>query len=272
MTDEETGGDGTGGAGTGSEVTGDAQDGGSADIETVRRFEDALFSARGIETGYGDLQVLYGVDVDVQAEEIVLVFGPNGAGKSTLMRALYRQLPLWAGRVEMAGRDLSGLASNELVGAGVAYVPQSENVFPNLTVAENLEVGAIHAAEPGARRAAMYELFPRLEERRAQQAATLSGGERQMLAMARALMPDPEVLLIDEPSAGLAPQLIDRTFDHVERIREAGTAVLMIEQNVRAALRVADRGYVLDQGENRFEGDAATIRDADRVRDLYLGK
>ncbi len=245
----------------------------SADgIETVRQFDDALFSARGVETGYGDLQVLAGVDLDVRDDEIVLVFGPNGAGKSTLMRALFGQLPLWAGTVEMAGTDLSGLESNEMVPHGLAYVPQTENVFPNLTVGENLDVGTIHADDPAARREAMFELFPRLAERENQQAATLSGGERQMLAMARALMPDPDVLLIDEPSAGLAPQLIDRTFDHVDRVRNAGTAVLMVEQNVTAALRVADRGYVLDQGQNRFEADAATIRDSDRVRDLYLGK
>jgi ABC-type branched-subunit amino acid transport system ATPase component len=241
-------------------------------IESVRLFDDALFSARAIETGYGDLQVLYGVDVDVRADEIVLVFGPNGAGKSTLMRALIRRLPLWTGTVEMAGEDLSGLEANEMVPAGVAYVPQAENVFPNLTVAENLDIGTIHATDPGRRREAMYDLFPRLEDRRTQEAATLSGGERQMLAMARALMPDPDVLLVDEPSAGLAPQLIDRTFEHVDRIRETGTAVLMIEQNVKAALAVADRGYVLDMGENRFEADAGTIRDSERVRDLYLGK
>ena len=244
----------------------------ASDIETVRHYEDALFAARDIETGYGDLQVLYGVDVDVRADEIVLVFGPNGAGKSTLMRALIRRLPLWAGTIEMSGEDLSGLAANEMVPSGVAYVPQTENVFPNLTVAENLDIGSIHASDPGGRRQAMYELFPRLADRQTQEAATLSGGERQMLAMARALMPDPEVLLIDEPSAGLAPQLIERTFEYVDRVREAGTAVLMVEQNVKAALEVADRGYVLDMGENRFEGDAATIRDSDRIRDLYLGK
>ena len=245
---------------------------GEDDIETVRRFEDALFSARDVEAGYGDLQVLYGVDVDVRDDEIVLVFGPNGAGKSTLMRALFGQLPLWAGTVAMDGADLSGLESNEMVPHGVAYVPQTENVFPNLTVDENLDVGTIHAAKPDERRAAMFELFPRLAERRNQDASTLSGGERQMLAMARALMPDPELLLVDEPSAGLAPRLIDRTFEHVERVRDAGTAVLMVEQNVTAALSVADRGYVLDQGRNRFEGSAAALRDSDRVRDLYLGK
>jgi ABC-type branched-subunit amino acid transport system ATPase component len=243
-----------------------------SDIEAVRRFDDALFSARAVETGYGDLQVLYGVDVDVRDGEIVLVFGPNGAGKSTLMRALIRRLPLWAGTVEMHGEDLSGLEANEMVPNGVAYVPQAENVFPNLTVAENLDIGTIHADEPERRREAMYDLFPRLEDRRTQEASTLSGGERQMLAMARALMPDPDLLLIDEPSAGLAPQLIERTFEYVDRVREAGTAVLIVEQNVKAALQVVDRGYVLDMGENRFEADAETIRDSERVRDLYLGK
>jgi ABC-type branched-subunit amino acid transport system ATPase component len=243
-----------------------------SDIEAVRRFDDALFSARAVETGYGDLQVLYGVDVDVRDGEIVLVFGPNGAGKSTLMRALIRRLPLWAGSVEMHGEDLSGLEANEMVPNGVAYVPQAENVFPNLTVAENLDIGTIHAVEPERRREAMYDLFPRLEDRRTQEASTLSGGERQMLAMARALMPDPDLLLIDEPSAGLAPQLIERTFEYVDRVREAGTAVLIVEQNVKAALEVVDRGYVLDMGENRFEADAETIRDSERVRDLYLGK
>lgn len=242
------------------------------DIETVRRFDDALFSARDVETGYGDLQVLYGVDIDVRENEIVLVFGPNGAGKSTLMRALIGQLALWNGTLRIGSEDLSDLETNEMVPHGVAYVPQSDNVFPNLTVAENLDIGTIHAADPETRRERMFELFPRLAERRGQEASTLSGGERQMLAMARALMPDPDVLLIDEPSAGLAPQLIERTFEHVERVRDTGTAVLMIEQNVKAALNVTDRGYVLDMGENRFEADAEVIRDSDRVRDLYLGK
>lgn len=242
------------------------------DIETIRRFDDAVLSARAVETGYGDLQVLFGVDVDVRADDIVLVFGPNGAGKSTLMRAIIRQLPLWGGTVTMNGEDLSTLAANEMIPHGVAYVPQSSNVFPNLTVAENLDIGSIHASHPQTRRHAMYDLFPLLQERQGQAAETLSGGERQMLAMARALMPDPDVLLVDEPSAGLAPQLIDRTFEYIEQIRQAGTAVLMVEQNVRAALAVADRGYVLDMGENRFEGIAEELRNADRVRDLYLGK
>jgi branched-chain amino acid transport system ATP-binding protein len=243
-----------------------------ADLEAIPTHDDALFSARDVETGYGDLQVLYGVDVDVRDDEIVLVFGPNGAGKSTLMKALYKRLPLWSGSIAMGGRDVSSASANEMVENGVAFVPQTENVFPNLTVSENLDIGAIHASQADRRREEMYDLFPRLEERLEQKAETLSGGERQMLAMARALMPDPDLLLIDEPSAGLAPQLIERTFEHVDRVREAGTAVLMVEQNVKAALEVADRGYVLDMGENRFEADAREIRESDRIRDLYLGK
>lgn len=243
-----------------------------SDLETIPAVEDALFSARGVETGYGDLQVLFGVDIDVRADEIVLVFGPNGAGKSTLMRALYRRLPLWSGSIEIDGVDISDRDANEMVAHGIGYVPQNENVFPNLTVGENLDIGAIHTDKPDERRRELLDLFPRLEERLDQDASTLSGGERQMLAMARALMPDPDLLFIDEPSAGLAPQLIERTFEHVDRVRNAGTAVLMVEQNVKAALEVVDRGYVLDMGENRFEADAATIRDSARIRDLYLGK
>lgn len=243
-----------------------------SDIETVPRHDDAMFSARGIETGYGDLQVLYGAEVDVRQEEIVLLFGPNGAGKSTFMRALYNRLPLWSGSVQLNGADLSGLASNEMVEHGIAYVPQTNNVFPNLTVAENLDIGSIHVENPAKRRAEMFDLFPRLQDRKDQDASTLSGGERQMLAMARALLPDPDLLLVDEPSAGLAPQLIERTFEHIADVRDRGTAVLMIEQNVKAALRIADRGYVFEMGENRFESDAETIRNSDRIRDLYLGK
>ena len=241
-------------------------------LETIPTIDDALFSARDIETGYGELQVLYGVDIDIRENEIVLVFGPNGAGKSTLIKTLYRRLPLWGGAIEISGSDLSDVHSNQMIAHGIGFVPQTENVFPNLTVSENLDIGAIHVADPESRRAELLELFPRLEERLTQTAETLSGGERQMLAMARALMPNPDVLFIDEPSAGLSPQLIERTFDHIEKIRKSGTAVLMIEQDVNAALSVADRGYVLEMGENRFEGDAVSIRESKQIRDLYLGR
>jgi branched-chain amino acid transport system ATP-binding protein len=241
-------------------------------LETVPRVDDALLSTRDVETGYGDLQVLHGVDVDVRDDEIVVVFGPNGAGKSTFMRAIYRLLPLWAGTITVAGTDVSTVETKDLVAHGVGYVPQTENVFPNLSVSENLDIGGASVGDPDARREAVYDLFPRLAERPSQQASTLSGGERQMLAMGRALMPDPEVLLVDEPSAGLAPQLVRRAFEHIQRVRDDGTAVLMVEQNVHAALSVADRGYVLDMGENRFEGSADELLASDAIRDLYMGR
>lgn len=240
-------------------------------VERVREFEDAVLSARGVESGYGDLQILHGVDLDVRSDEIVLVFGPNGAGKSTLLKTLYGLLSPWEGSVDLHGRDISGVEAEEMTTEGICYVPQVENVFPNLTVDENLDIGGIHAEDPKAARESMFELFPRLADRRGQDAETLSGGERQMLAMARALMPDPDVLLVDEPSAGLAPQLVEGTFDHIERVRDAGTSVLVVEQNVKAALRVADRGYALDMGENRYEGTADELLAADEVRNLYIG-
>ncbi|MHB9287103.1 ABC transporter ATP-binding protein [Halobacteriales archaeon Cl-PHB] len=244
----------------------------AVDIETVPTYDDALFSARDIESGYGDLQILHGANVEVRDDEIVLIFGPNGAGKSTFLKALYNLLPLWAGTIEMNGEDLTGYDSHEMVNYGVSYVPQRSNVFPNLTVEENLNIGSIYADDVAARRERMFDLFPRLEDRTNQKAETLSGGERQMLAMARALLPDPDLLLIDEPSAGLAPNLTERTFEHIERIRQTGTAILLVEQDVFAALEVVDRGYVLDMGENKFEADAETIRNSERIRDLYLGQ
>jgi len=240
-------------------------------VERVRRFDDSLLSVRDLETGYGDLQVLYGADLDVRPDEVVLVFGPNGAGKSTLLRAVFGLLAAWDGRVELDGRDISGVDPDEMAGRGVSYVPQVDNVFPNLTVDENLAIGGIHADDPDRAREDLFELFPRLAERRGQDAESLSGGERQMLAMARALMPDPDVLLVDEPSAGLAPQLVEGTFEHLERVRDAGTAVLVVEQNVRAALSVADRAYALDVGETRFEGPADAVLDSEELRDLYVG-
>jgi branched-chain amino acid transport system ATP-binding protein len=244
----------------------------TTELEAIPRADDALLSARDVETGYGDLKVLNGVDVDVSPEEIVLIFGPNGAGKSTFLKAVFQLLPLWNGQVTMDGADISAIDPSEMISHGVGYVPQTNNIFPNLSISENLDIGSIHTENDADRRAAVYDLFPRLEERKRQSAASLSGGERQMLAMGRALMPDPAVLLIDEPSAGLAPQLIEDTFEHIEQIRSDGTAVLMIEQNVIPALDIADRGYVLDQGETRFEGQADELFESDQIRDLYLGK
>jgi len=241
-------------------------------LEEISRFEDSLLEARGVQTGYGNLQVLYDVDVDVLSDEIVLLFGPNGAGKSTFLKTVFQLLPLWDGTITITGSDISEIDSSAMVSQGVSYVPQTNNVFPNLSVEENLEIGSIHTDDPKRRQEKMYELFPRLAERASQSAATLSGGERQMLAMGRALMPDPDILLIDEPSAGMSPQLVQTTFEYIEQIRASGTAILMVEQNVMSALRIVDRGYVLDQGETRYEGDADQLLDDERIRDLYLGK
>lgn len=244
----------------------------TAALDDISSFEDLLLEAQDVQTGYGALQVLYDVDIEVLSDEIVLIFGPNGAGKSTFLRTVFQLLPLWDGTINIADRDLSKIDASAMVSHGVSYVPQTNNIFPNLSVEENLEIGSIHAENPSERHAEMYDLFPRLAERTSQSAATLSGGERQMLAMGRALMPDPDILLIDEPSAGMSPQLVETTFEYIEEIRETGTAILMIEQNVMAALKIADRGYVLDQGETKYEGEAEQLLDSDRIRDLYLGK
>jgi len=230
-----------------------------------------VLSARDVETGYGDLQVVFGASVTVRPGEVVMLFGPNGSGKSTFVRAVYGLLPLWEGRVTVAGHDVSSVPAEDRPSYGLAYVPQTENVFPNLTVAENLDMGGLVTDDPDRRRDAVFELFPDLADIRDQRASSLSGGQRQMLAMGLALMADPEVLLIDEPSAGLAPALVERAFEHIETVAANGTAVLMIEQNVEAGLAVADRGYALDGGEIRFDGPAAELLDDDEVRDLYLG-
>jgi branched-chain amino acid transport system ATP-binding protein len=230
-----------------------------------------VVSATDIVSGYGDLQVLFGVDVDVYGGELVMLFGPNGSGKSTFVRTIAGVQPAWSGTVRIAGDDITDVPAEDRAAHGLGYVPQSANVFPNLTVDENLTIGGL-AGDGADRRAEVLSLFPDLGDRLDQRATTLSGGQRQMLAMGRALMGDPDVLLIDEPSAGLAPELVDRAFEHITAVVEAGTAVLMVEQNVRAGLAIADRGYALDGGENRFTGPADELLDDDQIRDLYMGR
>ncbi len=233
-----------------------------------------VLEARDLVAGYvPEVNVLEGVHLTVAAGEIVAVVGPNGAGKSTLIKAIFGLLRPSAGAVLLRGENLIGRTPHAIARKGLSYVPQLRNVFPSLTVDENLEMGA--AARPGAdvrqRRAVMYELFPRLRERRRQAAGTMSGGERQMVAIARALMPEPEVLLLDEPSAGLAPTLVDAVFEQVTRVNTTGVTVLMVEQNARRALAMSSRGYVLDLGRNRYEGRAAELLGDPRVAELYLG-
>jgi branched-chain amino acid transport system ATP-binding protein len=232
----------------------------------------ALLEARDIVTGYGDAEILHGVSMDVASEEIVCIIGPNGAGKSTLMKAVFGLLECWEGSVIVGETDITDLRPEEITRTGMCYVPQTENVFPSLTVKENLEMGAyILDRVPDEALEEVYDRFPILDDRRGQKAGTLSGGQRQMLAMGRGLMVDPDVMLIDEPSAGLAPDLVDDIFEKILEINAAGTAILMVEQNARMALRNSDRGYVLEMGENRFEDSGKNLLDNEEVAELYLG-
>lgn len=220
-----------------------------------------------------EVNVLNGVDLVVPAGEIVTVVGPNGAGKSTLLRVTFGLLRPSAGQVLLRGEDITGLPPHRITRQGMSYVPQLDNVFPSLTVEENLEMGMAPRRESDAktRAAAIYALFPRLAERRRQTTGTMSGGERQMIAIARALMPEPEVLLLDEPSAGLAPVYIDAIFEHIVEINRSGVTILMVEQNARRALALSDHGYVLELGQNRYEGAAKALLGDPRVGELYLG-
>ena len=225
-----------------------------------------------VDSGYGDVQVLDDLSVRLDPGEIVCLVGPNGAGKSTVLKTAFGLLAPWTGRVTHHGQDIGGLAPEAIVRAGVGYVPQTENVFGSLTIAENLRMGGV-ARDDGLDPVIdeLYERFPILAEKRTAKAHTLSGGQRQVLAFARALVMEPDVLLIDEPSAGLAPNTADEVFTDVVAVNEMDTAILMVEQNVTKGLEVADRGYVLDQGTVRFEGTSEELLGNDEVSRLYLG-
>jgi ABC-type branched-subunit amino acid transport system ATPase component len=231
-----------------------------------------LLQTEDLVAGYvPEVDILTGVSIGVREGEIATVIGPNGAGKSTLIKTIFGLLPPRRGEVTLRGESLVGLEPHSITRRGMSYVPQLDNVFPSLAVEENLEMGSLDRSRTGPRIDDMYELFPRLGERRTQLAGTMSGGERQMLAMARALMPDPQVLLLDEPSAGLAPAFVDAIFAKVEDINRAGVTVVMVEQNARRALAMSNRGYVLDLGRNRFEGPGSDLLDDPKVAELYLG-
>ena len=229
--------------------------------------------AWGVTAGYGEMEILHGVSVCVGPREIVSMIGPNGAGKSTFLKAIFGLLPITAGEVRLEGRNITGLAPERIVQQGLCYVPQTDNVFPSLTIQENLEIGAYARRNGMAQRLAeVYQLFPALAERPRERAGRLSGGQRQLLALARALMLDPRVLLLDEPSASLSPKMVDLVFQKVLEINALGTAILMVEQNAREALRFSQRAYVLATGENRLEGEASQILESGDVRRLYLGE
>ena len=232
-----------------------------------------VLETQELVAGYSaELDILNGVSLTVDAGQIVTVVGPNGAGKSTLMKSIIGLVAPRKGRVLLRGGEITGRRPHEIVRLGLGYVPQRENVFENMTVIENLELGAMgrSRAEVASRIEELLRLFPRLGERRKQLVGTMSGGERQMVAMARALMPKPGILLLDEPSAGLAPMFVQAMFEQVAEINAAGVSILMVEQNARAALALSHRGYVLDLGRNAFEGPGRQLLEDPRLAELYL--
>ena len=232
----------------------------------------SLLEVRELDAGYGDLQILTDVDLDVEAGEYVTIVGPNGAGKSTVMKSVFGLTTHMGGTVTFDDADITGTKPEDVIHKGLGYVPQNENVFAELSVRENLEMGAYILDEvPQEDLRNVYDRFPILEEREDQRAGTMSGGQRQMLAMGRALMLDPKLLLLDEPSAGLAPDLVDEMFDKVDEINATGTAILMVEQNAKEALRRCDRGYVLSNGRNRYEDEGTTLLNDEEVRREFLG-
>ena len=236
-----------------------------------------MLKVEDLTTGYGRVPVLEGVSVDVGEGEIVTLLGANGAGKSTLMKAIVGALPAWSGRVTLAGQDVTSVSDHRRVGKGIVLVPEGRMLFSGMSVDENLTLGAYsrtgaqprHDAEEDRER--VFELFPVLRERRRQAAGTLSGGEQQMLAVGRALMSKPKVLLLDEPSLGLAPRVIAEIFGVLDTLRASGLALLLVEQDARLALQHADRGYVMRTGEVALQGSAAELLANDDVRLIYLG-
>jgi ABC-type branched-subunit amino acid transport system ATPase component len=231
-----------------------------------------LLEAEGLVAGYiPEADILNGVSIKVTEGEIVTIVGPNGAGKSTLIKTIFGLLHPREGSIRFRGEEISGRRPHDITRLGLSYVPQLDNVFPTLTVEENLEMGSLDRSTFAEQRDHVFELFPRLGERRSQAAGTMSGGERQMVAMGRALMPDPQVLLLDEPSAGLAPAFVDAIFEKTQEVNREGVTIVMVEQNARRALAMSDRGYVLDLGKDRFEGPGKQLIDDPKIAELYLG-
>jgi branched-chain amino acid transport system ATP-binding protein len=243
----------------------------AAPVATLDR--EPVLSAKNLVAGYlPGVNILNGCDLDCYPGELIGIIGPNGAGKSTLLKALFGLVSIREGSVTLQGEDITNLKANKLVQAGVGFVPQTNNVFPSLSIEENLQMGLYLRPKKFAERLeVIYDLFPVLGQRKGQRAGSLSGGERQSVAMARALMMDPKVLLLDEPSAGLSPVRQDETFIRTRRINKAGVSIVMVEQNARRCLQICDRGYVLDQGRNAYSGTGKELADDPKVIELYLG-
>ena len=231
-----------------------------------------VLRAEDVVAGYGEVEILHGLSVVLNEGEIVSVIGPNGAGKSTLLKAIFGLVHVREGRVQLMDQDATNLPPDRIVQMGMSYVPQTENVFPSLSINENLEMGAFVRRDGLRERLErVYGLFPDIAGRRRERAGRLSGGQRQMLALARALMLDPKVLLLDEPSASLSPKMVDSVFEKIGEINRGGVAILLVEQNAKEALTFSTRAYVLAMGVNRFEGEAKDILENEEVGRLYLG-
>lgn len=228
--------------------------------------------ARNLTSGYGETDILHDVSMKLEEKEIVSIIGPNGAGKSTLLKTIFGILAPRKGVVRLGDEEITGLSPDKIVRKGMSYVPQVNNVFPSLTIQENLEMGAfVRTDDYRDRLQEMYDLFPLLKDRKNQKVGSLSGGQRQMVAMGRALMLDPKVLLLDEPSASLAPLLVEMIFEKIVDINKTGVAIIVVEQNARETLKISDRGYVLATGRKVFEDTGKAILENEEVGKLYLG-
>ena len=232
-----------------------------------------MLRLESVTAGYTDENIIHEVTLEVEKGEIVSIIGPNASGKSTLMKSVFGLTRMRGGRIRFLGQDVTGKRPDELVRLGLAYVPQERNVFSSLTVKENLEMGGVSlAGEMEERLEGVLELFPRLAERLGQRAGTLSGGEQKMLAVGRAMVTRPSLLMLDEPSAALSPKVMGQLFAEIEEINRRGVTILMVEQNARRALAISDRGYILEMGRNRFQGPAKSLLDNPKVCSLYLGR
>jgi len=229
---------------------------------------------RDIHAGYGEAKILHGVSLEVNGDHgAVTVIGPNGAGKSTLLKSIMGFLIPKRGGIVFQGEDITRLRPDQRIRRGIAYIPQLDNVFPSLTVEENLTMGGylLNRARVKGKKEELFEQYPRLAERRNQRAKTLSGGERQMLAMARAMMTEPQLLLFDEPSAALSPNMAEQVFERIEEIKGQGKGIVLVEQDAQRSLQISDMGYVLVDGQNAFQGEAGDILNDEKMREAYLG-
>lgn len=237
--------------------------------------EMSLIELENVDTGYGENQVLYDLSMQIKSDRVNCIIGPNGSGKSTTLKSIYGLIDVWDGTIRIRNKDITNSHPREVLEQGVVMLPQDGNVFPEMTVKENLRIGGylIDDDEVLERRyESVYEMFPVLKEKQSQRADQLSGGQQMMVAFGRALMPNPDILLLDEPSAGLAPDLVADVFKQVELLKEQGEDMVIVEQNVRGVLEIADYVYVLDQGQLEYEGETEQLRDESDIMDMYIGE